>query len=101
MKTHQQRMLQALEHNLENWMPSLEFTWDQTVASNVGFVGSVWPGEVTARRRMHVNFQADYAIFKRVVEGGRISDRSTIYINFGKADAEAKFKQVLEFLCGL
>ena len=97
-KTHQQRMLAAIEAALENWTTPLEMTWDQTVASNVGFVGSVRPGEVTAWRRFHVNFQAEYAIFKPV-RGQQISDRG-VHVNFGSTDAEEKFQQVLAYLTG-
>ena len=97
-RTHQQRLLAALGSNLENHEPPLELTWDQTVASNVGYIGSVWPGEVTALRRLYVNFQADYATFKPVT-GSQIHDKGTIHVNFGQPNAESKFKQVLEYLC--
>jgi len=97
-RTHQQRLLAALESNLENHEPPLELTWDQTVASNVGYIGSVWPGEVMARKRMYVNFQGDYATFEPMING-QASKKGTIYVNFGRADAEDKFKQVLEYLC--
>ena len=30
---------------------------------------------------------------------GQASKKGTIYVNFGRADAEDKFKQVLEYLC--
>lgn len=94
MKTHQQRILQSIEAALENWFPNLEMTWDQTVASNVGYVGAVWPGEVIARKRLHVNFQADYATFKQ-----ERSDKTVANIWFNKADANDQFMKVLEFLC--
>lgn len=98
MKNHQQRLLAALESNLESNEPSLELSWDQTVASNVGYVGSVWPGEVTAHKRMHVNFQADYATFKPMVDG-HMRDKGSVYVNIGHPSAEEQFKRVLEFLC--
>jgi hypothetical protein len=97
---HQTRILKAIEANLEGWEPSLEMTWDQTVASNVGFVGSVWPGEITARYRFHCNFQADYATFAPVKPNGQISDRK-IYANFHQhAKAEEAIMQVVKTLCG-
>lgn len=95
MKTHQQRMLQAIEAALENWVTPLEMTWDQSVASNVGYVGAVWPGEVVARKRLHVNFQADYATFKEEKR-----DRTVVSIWFSKPNANEEFKKVLAYLCG-